>query len=227
MTQAPRAAHDPSASRAPRHAPEASKNNEPPRRQAEVKTLSERFSAKVERAGDDAGRSSEQSAERAGQNSSARSRSGEFDSMSGENGHQSEGEFARADMARILAGKDPQAIAAQSALSPADKAVFERMAAQIAESWPSASQPSAEIEFPPGFLAQGAHLQRQADGGIAIRIAGLDPKLNALRAGYAQLALLHGLGRRRLSIASLQFERASKSADGAQPGRLSDMPKAV
>ncbi len=227
MTQAPRAANDSSVARAPRRAPEASKSNEPPRRQAEVRTLSERFSAKVERGGDDAGRSSEQSTDRPGQNSSVRSRSGDFDSLSGESGHQSEGELSRADMTRIMAGKDPQAIAAQSALSPTDKAMFDRMAAQIAESWPNASQPSAEIEFPPGSLAQGAHLQRQADGGIAIRIAGLDPKLNALRAGYAQLALLHGLGRRRLNIASLQFERASKSADNAQPGRLSDIPRAV
>ncbi len=214
---------EPSAASSNQQARQPQTSNEPPRRQAETRTLGERFSAKMDRANEDGSRASARGDEGSGKPVSQRSSASDFDSLSGQNGQQSEGDLARADMARILKGGEPQALGNQATVNTADSAMLERMAAQIAESWPSASKPAVEITFPPGALAQGAHLQRQADGSIAIRIAGLDPKLNALRAGYAQLALLHGLDRRRLKIASLEFEKSR----GAQRGRLSEIPKTV
>lgn len=197
--------------------------HEPPRQQAETRTLSEKFSAKIEGRSEDSGRGSEKEADGLSRHASSRSNAGSFDSLSGESGQQSESEFARSEMARIVKSGEAVAAANQATASRADNAVIEKMAAHIAESWPGAGQKAADIDFPPGSLAQGAHLLRQSDGSIAIRIAGLDPKLNALRAGYAQLALMHGLDRRRLRVASLVFERSENS----QRGRLSEIPKTV
>ena len=196
---------------------------EPPRRQAETRSLSDRFAAKIDRVSDEAGRNSQGGDSVSQRADGPRSNKGDLDSLGGQSGQQKDAEFAQADMGRIMRSSDAKVAGSHAPLPAADKAIVEKMAAQIAESWPSANASSAEIEFPVGWLAQKAHLLRQPDGGMAIRIAGLDPKLNALRAGYAQLALLHGLDRRRLRIASLVFDKPERNYSG----RASTIPKTV
>lgn len=80
----------------------------------------------------------------------------------------------------------------------------------------------AEIKFPPGSLAQAAHIQRQPDGGMAIRISGMDPRQGAVNEARTKLGLLSALERRNLRVASLVFEKANN-----QNGRPSTMSRVV
>lgn len=101
--------------------------------------------------------------------------------------------------------------------SALDSALLSQIAAQIADSASSAGASEASIEFPAGSLAESALIRREADGSIAIRIAGIDPRLSALQNARAQMELRAALAQRRLQVSSVTLERGRAEEPDQNP----------
>jgi hypothetical protein len=174
-----------------------------PRHQAERQSLSDRFAAKLERDDNAKGAQREEAGQRREDAAMPSLRKGEGDA--GEDSAQPDlGQreaLMRLTAAANLTGTAPPVAAAF------DTALLSQIAAQIAEGVPGAGSAEASIEFPAGALAQSAHIRREADGSIAIRIAGLDPRLSAMQNGRVQADLRSALALRRLQVSSLTLER--------------------
>ncbi|WP_379553661.1 hypothetical protein [Qipengyuania sp. DGS5-3] len=211
-TPAP-AQRGPEPSRAPNNA--ARTHEEPPRQQAENRTLRDRFSEKLAREDGEKSGSAKGAtiAEKEGQ---ARSAILEQQGERSDQGMLSGGDDARLQLAAATAARE-----AGRSSATMDTQMLSRMAAQIAEGWPCAKASSASIQFPEGSLAETAQIKREADGSIAIRIAGLDPRLTAQQTGRAHLELLNAFARRRLSVNSLHLERTKPERDELIQRRLS------
>ncbi len=195
-----------------------------PRHQAENRSAKDRFASKLERdnqgsGGERKGGAISASAEGAlapDQRVQDRSQGG---------GSGSGGQDGLAQQSPMMLGMNANGAglvsgAAQSAFDPA---MLERMAAQIAESWPSAGVQDASIQFPEGSLAESAMIRREPDGSVAIRLAGIDPRLTAREAARAQMELSQALALRKLKVNSVTFERIS----ALHRGLNSAIPRAV
>ena len=181
-----------------------------PRRQGEQDTLARKFAARVER--------SDENGEKGTSDASLSAARGERREGAGRQPSDDRGEqsdTARAEIAQLLSGTAVKGAAGTQVAVQADTAMLERMAAQISEGRIGDAS-EAEISFPPGSLAQEAYLQRMPDGGMAIRLSGLDPRLGAVREARARLALISALERRRIKVASLTFARTA-GQDGRKP----------
>ncbi|MEM7701888.1 MAG: hypothetical protein AAF251_08130 [Pseudomonadota bacterium] len=114
-----------------------------------------------------------------------------------------------------------------------DPAMLERMAAQIAESWPAALSSSraqsASVAFPAGAIAQGAQITRGPDGALSVLITGLDPRLAAVQQARLQAQLTGMLVRQRLKVKSVRLETAHQRGRRTETGadEASAIPRAV
>ena len=208
-------------SRSATHRASADRQIDPPRKQAEAKSAKDKFASKLDKEGNAAG-SERKGGVTATDNSNlfgpfANNRSLESDHGSG--GFEG---FAQSSL-MIATGATANAGGAASGVNSIDTATLQRMAAQIAESWPSRVGESLTVQFGEGALAQSALVSREPDGSIAIRIAGLDPNLTARQNARAQLELANALAQKRLRVASLKFEEAATD----QRSLPSAMPRAV
>lgn len=214
----------PSPARTPRSAPHPASqhsrsNTEPPRQQAEKQGMKDRFTSKMER--EEGGKPS-QNRDMGGASSAADAPFGGKPPLDREGGDGGQSGFGQQGVQLQLSGA--QALAgAQASAVPLDTAALQRMAAQIAEAAPGALSSEASITFPDGSLAESAQIKREPDGSVAIRIAGMDPRLTALQNGRAQLELLNGLALRRLKVSSLSLERTKPD----QAGRDSAISRVV
>lgn len=241
MTQspAPAANRNPSATIPSPRQQRTEPGAEPPRKQAEARSARDRFAARLDRESDSASATSRRDTAAAapeGDDHAARAGLDQDGSRHGGNGN-GDGEWqndsAVAQLMFATASQGAQAILAvgPGAPLPLDTTMLERMAAQIAEGWPAGGVEAATITFPDMAVAASAHIVRAADGSIAIRIAGLDPRITALQNARLQIELVNALARRRLRIRSLAFEglaAASQPARGtAVSGADSAIPRVV
>ena len=214
--------------------PRAEAAKEPPRKQAEARSARERFSARLEQGTEKGTGRSERSAPH---DALTYARPG-LDESGGDAGAGHDGDGAQHDHALAsntasvaVQGTDSISITAASGTSAFDNATLERMAAQIAESWPGKGIWEASIEFPDTAIAQSAHITREPDGSIAVRIAGLDPNIAAVNHARLQLQLANALAQRRLRLGSLRFESADQPRRareaGSESGDTSAIPRAV
>lgn len=205
-------------SRAPNHAHNQTGNNGPrtagpaPRQHAERQTVNDRFAAKLER--DDATRKGAQRetiGTQPGVDEQLLPALQRGDEYTGENGGQSDlGQ--REALMRLTAATQLAAVSApQSAAF--DTALLNQIAAHIAEGVPVVGSSEASVEFPAGSLVQSALIRREADGSIAIRLAGVDPRLSALQNGRAQAELRSALAGRRLAVHSITLEDTQDDQD--------------
>lgn len=206
----PSAQSAPSPSRAPA---------QPPRQQAERQALNDRFSSKLER-------------EEGGKASQRRDTGGQIrgddqiaewafigERQNGDDDAQTD--LGQRDAAIRLHGASPVGAAGDAAPASLEPEVLARMAAHIADGVTSsgllgAAINEASIQFPAGMLAESAHLTQEPDGSIAIRIAGLDPRLSALEKGRVQIELRTALAQRR-HVSALSFARAASDYPGRKP----------
>jgi hypothetical protein len=190
-----------------------------PRHQAERQSLSDRFAAKLERDDNANGAQREEEGQRRENAALPGLFKGEDDA--GEGGAQPDlGQreaLLRLTAAANLTGTAPPMAAAF------DTALLSQIAAQISDGVHGAASAEASIEFPAGSLAQSAHIRRDADGSIAIRIAGLDPRLSAMQNGRVQADLRSALALRRLQVSSLTLERGRDDQEAAL-SRLTSRP---
>lgn len=205
--------------------PTARPNAEPPRKQAEARSARDRFAAKLER-DQESGDTGSRRASGSGHSAEGEARglgglvhdgAGKGSAGSDTGGDTSGGAQQDQTQAQHLAGALIHGVEAGAPVSAAgrasfDPAMLERMAAQIAESWPGSGVASAEIEFPDTAIAQSAQIVREPDGSIAVRIAGIDPRIAAVQNARLQLELANALAQRRLRVGSLQFVRAKNGA---------------
>ena len=185
-----------------------------PREQVRQDGLAKRFTARLECAAENGPDRGERNPAAAAEGRSGHPRRA-FEEREGETGQ------GRSENAVTLTNAARPQGALAIAGPAADTAAIDRMAAQIAEPRGFDTR-EMEIKFPAGMLAAEASIQRQPDGGLAIRLAGLDPRLGAVREGQARLALLGALEKRRLKVSSLVFERGA-----GQAGRKSTMSRVV
>ena len=226
----------------------AEPRKEPPRQQAEARSARERFASRLDQ-GSERFASGSDRPDSTNRNESGRiageregERGGSGDGSGGGSGGNSGGGDDRGGgqhdhalhgaHALTLTGIANISAPASASAPVIDLAMLERMAAQIAESCPSVGAEAMRIEFPTGAIAQSALVSRAADGSLAIRIAGIDPKLSALHHAQLQIQLAGALNRRRLRIGSLNFENAAQTGGTAQTyGRArkdaSAMPRVV
>jgi hypothetical protein len=187
---------------------------EPPRQQAETRAARDRFAARLDR---DPLREAGKNPRSEG-NAAADSRDrvqardeDQSDRFGGgpDNGSDTESDVALAQAPSTLLGAHgPSSVGAIGApITPLiDPALIARMAAQIAETWPSAASEAVQVQFPQGSLITGALLSRLPDGSMAIRLTGLDPQVTAVQGVRLQRDLAAALTRRRLRIGAMQFE---------------------
>ena len=195
---------------------------EPPRKQSETRSARERFSAKLEQSSEKSSKAGD--AVKYEDTSDQDRLSAYRDQDNGSSNTGSHSDHANAQVSQTI---QLQALANSSTTQPSgptiDTVMLERMAAQIAESWPTGGAQQASITFPDTAIAQAAYIIREPDGSMAVRIAGLDPKLAAVKQAQLQLQLSGALARRRLKIASLQFETVDQLR-GARPDVPGDDP---
>lgn len=197
--------------------PELARPAEPPRKTAEHRTAKDRFAAKLERDRDacQSERNGTCGALTGNQMAGARSLL--------RDGLQERGTYEGGPQYTLSHNVLAQAPAIASAsTSPAggsgiDPSMLQRMAAQISESWPSAAKPEMAVQFPEGMIATSAHLTREPDGSVAIRIAGLDPLLSARQSARAQTELATALALKQLKVRSLRFERTETDQRALDP----------
>lgn len=196
----------------------SSSNRDTPRSQGNRNAQIEKFAAKMDK-GEERG-SAHSAALKGADQQKQKGSLADRDSSQDRGGEQSD--FAKAEIARQMSAGSLKATAATTPAMQSEIATLERMAAQIAEGRGLGEMLEAEIKFPPGSLAQAAHIQRQPDGGMAIRISGMDPRQGAVNEARTKLGLLSALERRNLRVASLVFEKANN-----QNGRPSTMSRVV
>ena len=208
-------------SRPPNHAAAAhpSAPPPPPRHQAERQSLNDRFAAKLDRDDNAKGSQRDEAGQRRGVDDAALPALFMGDENTGEDSAQSDlGQ--REALLRLSSAANPGGIAAPAAAG-FDTALLNQIAGQIAEGVPSAGASEVSIEFPEGSLAHSAHIRREPDGSIAIRLAGLDPRLSAMQNGRAQMDLRAALAARRLQVSSLTLERGRDDQGAPLPRPIS------
>lgn len=191
----------------------------PPRQQAERQSVNDRFAAKLDREDNAKGSQRDEGGQRRGVDDIALPTlfTGEQDTGEGS----AESDLGQREvLLRLTAAANLAGIAAPAATA-FDTALLNQIAAQIADSVPSAGASEVSIEFPEGSLAQSAHVRREPDGSIAIRLAGLDPRLSAAQNGRAQMDLRAALALRRLQVSSLTLERWQGDQDAPSPRPIS------
>ncbi len=208
-------AHAPAhAARQPVQQARTDRSAEPPRQQAETRSAKDRFAAKLERetsgTGGERKDSTDFSALEGAFAGKARLPNGSSEGEANSGGHEG---FAQTAMTFTAQSTSAALIAAPAAVS-IDPTSLQRMAAQIAESWPSSAAQQMSIQFPEGMLAESALIRREPDGSVAIRIAGMDPTLSARQSARAQIELTNALALRRLRVDALSFERAEADQRG-------------
>jgi hypothetical protein len=236
-----RPAQSPHAATPHRAAPSA----EPPRQQAETRAARDRFAAKLERDqprdtgkadrgdGKPAPNGREPVAGREDDRSGLADLGADIGADSGQGGGNGDAhpDFALTQPAAVLSGPASITAPAPTPATPLiDPAMLERMAAQIAEQWPGGGIEAARIQFPEGAIIQAVSLTRQADGTMAIRLTGLDPRFTALQSARLQVDLANALTRRRLRIGALEFEKAAPSqreSGRSDPGAASAIDRVV
>ncbi|MEM7689435.1 MAG: hypothetical protein AAF291_10475 [Pseudomonadota bacterium] len=232
---------------APRKAEPVREASKPtPRNQAEARSARERFAARLDNNADRSSgasgsekASSSPTSERARVEANGeRGREGQSGS-GGEQGNDDRGGSTPDNFAANgLSGLALQAtsgMAHPTLTGPAiiDPAMLERMAAQIAENWPTAllsSGPqSASVAFPAGAIAQGAQITRGSDGALAVLITGLDPRFSAVQHARLQAQLTGMLARQRLKVKSVRLETADQRGRRieAGPGDALAIPRVV
>ena len=108
-----------------------------------------------------------------------------------------------------------------------DLTMIDRIAAQIAEVQPAIANQSAVVTFPAGTIVGSAMVTREADGGLSIRLTGLDPRVGALRADRLRTSLLSSLERRRIRTSEVTFEDKGATTLGDQDDRDSITSRVV
>lgn len=109
--------------------------------------------------------------------------------------------------AALLAGGEKHGAAhgmpvEQAAPALIDPGQIERMAAAIAEIAADGAQARYAVEFPPGQIASGALIARDATGAMVLRILGLDPSRQNDR---LRGELAAALSRRRMRVSRIDF----------------------
>lgn len=206
MTSAPSTSVD----RVPAQKPSdiAPRGAEPARKQGERRNLGDSFAGKLKQAAAEDGKGVGSTVHRSGTEAGRRQRPLD----NGEQRQSGEGDGSAAQMQRQVAGIDRQASIAESARTEAfDRALFDRIAARIAEVQPGQAGSQVRIDLPLGQLAETVHLRREADGSMAIRVCGNDPRLSPSAQGMARQALEAALLRRKLRVSSLTFEDADRT----------------
>lgn len=201
----------------PNDPPAPSPRQHPPRRAAEQRALGERFAERLER---ESGRGSFETTMR---DAAGRQQREEASRDRGD-GERERGEGAPGGA--LLALQQAEAATGQQVSAERygqlDRATIDRIAAQIAEARPGSAGAEAQVHFAAGSAAQMAHLRMRADGSIAIRVSGLDPRLTALQQGQLRFALVDALRRRDFRVDELRFEEAK-----SQRGRDDAMSRVV
>lgn len=177
----------------------------PPRHQAERQSANDRFAAKLDR--DDSAKRAQ--ADQAGQRNGldAAALPALFIGEQGADEDSAQPDLGQREALMRLTAAANLTGPAAPASAAFDTALFSQIAAQIAEAMPGAGTSEASIEFPSGALVQSAHIRREADGSIAIRIAGLDPRLSAMQNGRVQAELRSALALRRLRVSTVTLDR--------------------
>lgn len=114
-----------------------------------------------------------------------------------------------------------------AAPSGIDPALIDRIAAQIAEVQPAAANQTALVTFPAGTIVGSATVMRGPDGGLTIRLTGLDPRVGALQADRLRTSLLSSLERRRIKTSEVTFDRDRSTDPGIQDNRESITSRVV
>lgn len=233
----------PAATRSPSPAPSAARPQrteqvaEPPRKQAEARSARDRFAARLERENDGASRTDSRDSQASSPDDgdpAARAGLEQDRSHHGENGGEDgqrrhDPAAAQLVLAATLQGAQDASPGGPGAPASIDTTMLERMAAQIAEGWPAGGSEAASIAFPETAVAAGAHVTREPDGSVAIRVSGLDPRITALQTARLQIELANALARRRLRIRSLHFESGAppQRARGGERGMSGSGPDAA
>lgn len=208
-----------------------------PTRNAQVPTpslvrdnsMAERFARKLESSdkasADEQGRADE--SKQAGDRQKARMKSGrqEQDAFS-----QQGGDPGGADPAVMVRAAAVAQLAEPGARGSIviDIAMIDKIAARIAEVQPAeARQQAAAVAFPTGSVVESATVLRGPDGGLAIRITGLDPRVSALQADRLRANLLSALERRRIKTEAVMFDDIREVASGRQRDRDSVTSRVV
>lgn len=108
-----------------------------------------------------------------------------------------------------------------------DLGLIDRIAAQIAEVQPAVANQSAVVTFPAGTIVGSATVTRGPDGGLAIRLTGLDPRVGALQADRLRTSLLSSLERRRIRTTEVTFDKKGGTGPGLQDDRDSITSRVV
>ena len=118
-----------------------------------------------------------------------------------------------------------QGLSASSPITLPDTALFDRIAAQIAEIRPGEGGQMAHLTLPEGSLAQAALIAKGPDGSLSIRITGLDPRLGTIQADRLRAGLVSALSRRKIHLAGLTLDKNDPQPD--QRGRASTTSRVV
>ena len=192
------------------------------------KTLANRFAARLEKqadgetGGSDKDRSlTETRGDPAGVRSKPLTGKGAKDAK-GEHEHHGQDETPGAVPAGSRFHDASAAKAGPGEVLPPDHALYDKIAAQIAELRPGEGSQMMQLTLPGGSLAAGAMIMRGADGGMAIRITGIDPRLSAMQVARMRKELDNALARRRVNLNSLTLDKSGEESGGNSGQRLSD-----
>lgn len=115
--------------------------------------------------------------------------------------------------------------AARGEVALPDMTLLDRIAAQIAEPHGADGKQAVQLALPPGSLAAEALVSRGTDGGLAIRISGLDPRLQPSQTLRLRSGLEKALARRGVEVTSLALEQAGPESN--QRGRAAVTSRVV
>lgn len=97
-----------------------------------------------------------------------------------------------------------------------DQTQIERMAAAIAEVAAKGAEARYLVAFPPGMSATGAVIARDAAGALVLRIVGVDDRLSARQSDRLRGELADALGRRKLRVSRLDFDKRATGVGAAR-----------
>lgn len=190
-------------------------------------TMAERFARKLESSDKASGEDKPGAGDAAsGKKSGKAGRQSEREGQDGFSHTGGEGAADLASVMRLSAAVTPGVIRAAATLA-IDVAVIEKIAAQIAEMQPTANKQSAVVVFPSGAVVESAMVMRGPDGGLSIRLSGLDPRVGVLQADRLRSSLQSALDRRRIRTSEVQLESAQDAARGRQDDRDSITSRVV
>lgn len=101
-----------------------------------------------------------------------------------------------------------------------DTAQLDRMAAAIAEVKAGGAQARYSVEFPPGMVATGAIVARDAAGALVLRIVGVDAVVAAQMGERLRSDLAQALARRRVKVSRIDLESAHSRSSAAISPRV-------